>query len=45
MKPQPNPDFPEGLVYRTEDTGELIRLDDALNASWLNFLTYERKWR
>jgi len=42
VKPQPNPDLPESLLYRNEDTGEVMRLDDALNAGWLNLLTYER---
>lgn len=42
MSPGQHPDSPEQLVYRDELTGELRSLDDALEVTMMNALTYER---
>jgi hypothetical protein len=41
MASEHQPTFPEELVYRDEWTGRLRVLDRALDASWVNALTYE----
>jgi hypothetical protein len=42
MSHRHHPGAPENLVYRDELTGQLRRLDDALEATRVNALTYER---
>jgi hypothetical protein len=42
MSHRHDPDSPENLVYRDELTGELRQLDDALETTMLNALSYER---
>jgi hypothetical protein len=42
MQSDQHPSSPEELVYRDRWTGELRPLNDALDASWANALTYER---